>query len=128
MFIRNYLTNGLFFCFISFLIFTSSFIKLSAEEIDWIEVANANKEIQFIDVKSIKYDTNDVLSVITKNSRINPEDQNLMISDSYLLAIDCDKRLFSKLKVNDELKQVKNWENPTNNKLLKKTIVNSCSY
>ena len=44
------------------------------------------------------------------------------------MAIDCENRLFSKFPVNTNLKQVKNWEDPINNKLIKKAIMNSCSY
>ena len=44
------------------------------------------------------------------------------------MAVDCENRLFSKLPVNGELKQVKTWEEPSNNKLIKKTIINSCSF
>ena len=44
------------------------------------------------------------------------------------MAIDCEKRLFSKFPVNADLKQVKSWDKPINNKLIKKTIINTCSY
>ena len=60
---------------------------------------------------------------MTKYSEVNPEDQNIINTTSYLMAIDCENRLFSKLPVNGEIKQVKNWENPINDKLIKKTII-----
>lgn len=44
------------------------------------------------------------------------------------MAIDCEKRLYSKVPENGDLKKVKNWENPINNKLIKKTIINCCSF
>tara|TARA_Y100001968_G_C19305686_1_gene691520 strand:- start:457 stop:798 length:342 start_codon:yes stop_codon:yes gene_type:complete len=112
----------------TFLLFLYSFINLSAEEIDWIEVANTNNEIQFIDSNSIKYNNKGYLSVIAKYSEINPEDQKIIKTNSYLMAVDCENRMFSKLPVNGVLKQVKNWERPINDKLMKKTIINSCSY
>ena len=110
------------------IIFFSGFIKLSAEEINWQEVAKTNDGIQFIDVNSIKYNNRGFLSVITKYDETNPDDQVIINSNSYLMAVDCDNRLFSKLPLNGELNQVKNWEEPTNDKLTKKTIINSCSY
>tara|TARA_B100000700_G_scaffold250362_1_gene280994 strand:+ start:129 stop:458 length:330 start_codon:yes stop_codon:yes gene_type:complete len=102
--------------------------KLSAVEIEWIEVSNTANEFIFIDPNSINYDNRGFLSVMTKYSEVNPEDQNIINTASYLMAIDCENRLFSKLPVNGEIKQVKNWENPINDKLIKKTIMNSCSY
>ena len=58
------------------------------------------------------------------------ENQSLLKRNTnlYLMAVDCQNRLFSKFQANAEIKQVKNWEEPTNNKLMKKTILNSCSY
>ena len=128
MTIRNFIKQGLIFCFISFLIFFYSFIKLSAEELHWIEVDRTINGIQFIDANSIKYNNRGFLSVITKYSEVNPDDQTIISSNSSLIAVDCENRLFSKLPANGELKQVKTWEEPTNNKLIKKTIINSCSY
>ena len=125
---RNYIKQVLLCCFIIFLIFFSASFKLFAEEIDWIEVSKTDNELVFIDLSSVNYDNRGFLSVITKYSEVNPEDQNIINSDSYLMAIDCDNRLFSKFPANTDLKQVKNWENPINNKLIKKTIINSCSY
>ena len=126
--IRNFIKQVFIFCFIYFLIFFSSFIKLSAEELHWIEVDRTINGIQFIDSNSIKYNNRGFLSVITKYSEVNPDDQTIISSNSSLMAVDCENRLFSKLPVNGELKQVKTWEEPTNNKLIKKTIINSCSY
>ena len=125
---RNNLKHVLLSFAIFFLIFLSSPFKLPAKDIEWIEVSNSNNELIFIDPNSINYDNSGFLSVITKFSEVNPEDQNIINSDSYLMAIDCENRLFSKLPLNGEIKQVKNWENPINDKLIKKTIINSCSY
>ena len=122
------LKQGLFLCFISFLVLFSSFNEVSAEEINWTEVASTTDGIQFIDIKSIKYNNKGILSVITKYSEINPDDQENINTDLYLMAIDCENRLFSKLPVNGELKQVRKWNSPINDKLIKKTILNSCSY
>ena len=126
--LRNYVKQVLICCGIIFLMFFSYSFKLSADEIEWIEVSKASNEFIFIDPNSINYDNRGFLSVMTKYSEVNPEDQNIINSDSYLMAIDCENRLFSKLPVNGEIKQVKNWENPINDKLIKKTIMNSCSY
>jgi len=125
---RNYVIQVLLCCGIIFLMFFSYSFKLSADEIEWIEVSKADNEFIFIDPNSINYDNRGFLSVMTKYSEVNPEDQNIINSASYLMAIDCENRLFSKLPVNGEIKQVKNWENPINDKLIKKTIMNSCSY
>ncbi len=124
----KYIKQLLLLCLFSFLIFFSFFLNLSAEEINWIEVDKTNKGIQFLDINSIKYNNRGYLSVITKYSEINPDDQTILSTNSYLMAVDCENRLFTKLPVNGELKQVKNWEQPTNNKLIKKTIIKSCSY
>ena len=124
----NYVKQVLLFCGIIFLMFFSYCFKLSADEIEWVEVSMAANEFIFIDPNSINYDNRGFLSVMTKYSEVNPEDQNIINTASYLMAIDCENRLFSKLPVNGEIKQVKNWENPINDKLIKKTIMNSCSY
>ena len=126
--LKKYLEKVIiFFCF-SFMIFFFSFIQLSADEIRWIEVARSNDEFIFIDSNSIKYNNRGLLSVLIKHSEINPNDQEVKNINSYLMAIDCDNRLFSKLPVNREPNQVKNWEKPLNDKMIKKVIINSCSY
>ena len=126
--ISTFIKQILIVCFVSFLMFFSSFIKLSAEELLWIEVDRTINGIQFIDANSIKYNNSGFLSVVTKYSEVNPEDQTIISSNTSLMAVDCENRLFSKLPVNGELKQVKTWEEPSNNKLIKKTIINSCSF
>jgi len=126
--LRVFIKQAFIFCFFSFLIFLSSFNKLVSAEIDWIEVAKTTNGIQFIDSNSIKYNNRSILSVLTKYSEINPDDQTIVSTNSYLMAIDCENRLFSKLPVNSKLDQVKNWDEPIKDKLIKKTIINSCSY
>ena len=126
--IRDFIKRSLIFSFISFLIFLSCTQNLYSEEIDWIQVANTNNEIQFIDPSSIKYNNKGLLSVVTKYNEIDPEDQSHIKTNSFLMAIDCENRLFSQLPVNGDLNKVKNWIKPTNDKLIKQTIVNSCSY
>ena len=128
MTLRSFLEQTLILSFLSFLIFFCCSSNLSAEEINWVEVGNTNNGIQFVDPNSIKYNNRGFLSVITKYSEINPDDQTIISTNSYLMAVDCENRLFSKLPVKGELKQVKNWERPINNKLIKQTIINSCSY
>ena len=126
--LRNFIHQGLMFCFIFSLIYFSSSFKLFAEEIEWLEVSKTNNELLSINPDSIKYNNKGFLSVLAKYSEVDPDDQTVFNKDSFLMAIDCEKRLFSKFPVNADLKQVKNWENPINNKLIKKTIINSCSY
>ena len=126
--LRNYIYQGLLFCCIFFLIFFSSSFKIFAEEIEWLEVSKTNNELLSINPNSIKYNNKGFLSVIAKHSEIDPDDQTVINNDPFLMAIDCENRLFSKFPANADLKQVKNWEKPINNKLIKKTIINSCSY
>ena len=128
MTIRNFIKQVLILGLFSFLIFFSSFLKLSAEELRWIEVDRTINGIQFIDANSIKYNNRGYLSVITKYSEVNPEDQSILSTNSSLIAVDCENRLFSQLPINGELNQVKTWEETSNNRLIKKTIINSCSY
>ncbi|WP_269610612.1 hypothetical protein [Prochlorococcus marinus] len=109
------------------ILFSSSF-KTFAEEIEWLEVSKTNNELLSINPNSIKYNNKGFLSVIAKHSVIDSDDQTVINDDPFLMAIDCENRLFSKFPANADLKQVKNWENPINNKLIKKTIINSCSY
>ena len=125
--IKN-IKHGFIFLFLSFLMTFSCSASSYAEQTVWTEVGNTNNEIQFIDSNSIKYNFKGNLSVITKYSEINQEDHTIKNSTSYLLAVDCDNRLFSKLPLDSEINQVKKWENPANNKLMKKTIISSCSY
>ena len=126
--LRKFLMHAFISFSISYLLFFYSLDILSAREINWVEVANVDNEIQFIDTDSIKYNNKGFLSVMTKYSEVNSTDQMIINSNSYLIAIDCENRLFSKIPENGELNQVKNWTNPINDKLIKKTIINSCSY
>ena len=126
--IRYYIHKGLLLSCIFLLIFFSFSSKLFAEEIEWLEVSKSNNNLLLIDPNSIKYNNKGFLSVITKYSNINPDDQTILNTDFYLMAIDCENRLFSKLSVEDDLRQVKNWDNSINNKLIKKAIIKSCSY
>ncbi len=126
--LRNYIHQGLLFLCIFFMILFSSSLKIFAEEIEWLEVSKTNNELLSINPNSIKYNNKGFLSVIAKHSEIDSVDQTVINDDPFLMAIDCENRLFSKFPANADLKQVKNWENPINNKLIKKTIINSCSY
>ena len=126
--LRDFIRQTLIFCLFSFFIFSSSFNKLVSAEIDWIEVDKTTNGIQFIDINSIKYNNRGFLSVLTKYSEINPDDQTIISTNSYLMAIDCDNRLFSKLPVNADINQVKKLEEPINDKFIKKSILSSCSY
>ena len=118
---------GFTFCFICSLIFLFRIESLLAEEINWVEVANINNQVQFIDVNSIKYNNKGLLSVMTKYSE-KDLDHSLTNPSFYLMAIDCENRLFSKLTEKSDLNDLKNWTNPINNILIKKTIINACSY
>ena len=126
--LRSYIQKALIICCIFFLIFFSYSFKIFADEIEWLEVAKTNNELLSINPNSIKYNNKGFLSVIAKHSEIDPDDQTVKNNEPFLMAIDCENRLFSKFPANAELKQVKNWENPVNNKLIKTTIINSCSY
>ena len=126
--IRHFIKQLFVFSFIFLLVFFSSSFKLSADDIEWLEVSKADNELMSINPSSIKYNNKGFLSVIARYSEIDSSDQSIINSDSFLMAIDCDNRLFSKFPVNTEPKQVQNWETPTNNKLIKKTIINSCSF
>jgi len=127
MYSSKYIEQRLVLLLTFVLIFLFCSLNVSAEEIDWIEVANIDNQIQLIDVNSIKYDNKGMLTVITKYLQTKPDDDNVN-SNSYLMAIDCEKRLFSNLPLNAELKQENNWIKPTNDKLIKTTIINSCLY
>ena len=126
--LRNLVHQGLIFCFIFLLIFFGSSYFVLAEDCEWLEVSKSNNELLSIKPNSIKYNNKGFLSVLAKHSEIDPDNQTVIFDDPYLMAIDCENRLFSELPANADVKQVKNWENPINNKLIKKTIINSCSY
>ena len=126
--LRKYLHQGFICSCILFLIFFSFPFKIFAEEFEWLEVSNTNNELLSINQNSIKYNNKGFLSVLVKHSEIDPYDHTVIEEDPFLMAIDCDNRLFSRFPQNADLKQVKNWENPINNKLIKKTIITSCSF
>ena len=126
--LRNYIHQGLLLCCIFFLIFLSFPFLISAEQIDWLEVSKTDNESLSINPNSLKYNNKGFLSVIARYSDIAPDHQTVINDDPFLMVIDCENRLFNKFPANADLKQVKNWENPNNNKLIKKTIINSCSY
>ena len=125
---KNCINQLLSFSFAIVLIFFSFPHRLLAQEIKWLEVSKTNNEVIFIEPSSIHYDNRGFLSLIIKQSDVDPEDQKIINTDSYLMAIDCDNRLYSKLPVTGNIKQVKNWKNSLNDMLIKKTIINSCSY
>ena len=127
-YLRNLIEQGFVFCLFSYFIVFSCSYKLCAEEFNWIKVANYHNEIQFIDTNSIKYNNQGLLSVFTKYTEVNPDDQSIVKTKSYLIAIDCDNRLYSKIPLNGQPNQVKKWTNSINDKLIKTTIINSCSY
>ena len=125
----NFISQGLLFCCAFSLILFSSFsLKVFADEIEWLEVSKTNNELLSINPNSIKYNNKGYLSVIAKHSEIDPDNESLINGEPFLMAIDCKNRLFSKFPANADLKQVKNWETPIDNKLIKTTIINSCSY
>ena len=126
--LRNYLHNGFILFCIFVLIFFSFSFKLFADDIEWLEVSKTSNELLYINPNSIKYNNKGFLSVIAKYSEIDSDDQTVINNEPFLMAIDCENRLFSKFPVNAYLKQVKRWENSINNKLMKKAIVYSCSY
>ncbi len=126
--IRYFVYQLLIFCCIFILIFTSSSHKLYAEEIEWLEVSSTSNELLYINPNSIKYNNRGFLSVIAKYHEIDQDSLTFESNDPFLMAIDCENRLFSELPLNADLKQVKNWKTSTDNKLIKKTIINSCSY
>ena len=126
--LRNFIQKAFLFCCIFLLVFFCSSNKVFSDEMEWLEVSKTNNELQSINLNSIKYNNKGFLSVIVRHSRIDPDDQTVINDDKFLMAIDCENRLFSKFPANAEFKQVKNWENPIDNKLIKKTIMNSCSY
>ncbi len=126
--IRYCMQQLLIFSCILFLTFTSTSFKLSAEESEWLEVSKVNNELLYINPSSIKYNDKGFLSVIARFYEIDSTDQSVLNTDSFLMAIDCENRLYSKFPVNTDLKKIKHWETPTNNKLIKKTIINSCSF
>lgn len=125
---RNFIYQGFLNCCIVLLIFFYSPFRIYSDEINWVEVSKTNNEFLSINPNSIKYNNKGFLSVIAMYSEIDPNDLSVINNQTFLMAIDCEKRLFSKLPVNGEPNQVKNWINPTNDRLIKKTIVNSCSY
>ena len=126
--LRNYIQQGLLICCILSLIFLSSSFKILADEIEWLEVSKTSNELLSINPNSIKYNNKGFLFVIAKHSEVDTDNQIVINNEPFLMAIDCENRLFSKFPVNSNLKQVKDWERPMNNKLIKTTIINSCSY
>ncbi len=122
-YLAKFIRQGIIFCVVSSLILLFASFNVSAEEINWKEVANTITEKQFIDINSIKYNKSGWLSVIVKYTEIDPDDQKIIKTSSYLMAIDCENRLYNKYPVNSELNQVKNWSKPVDNKLIKKTLL-----
>ena len=126
--IQKCINLALIFSSVFLLIFSSFPFHAYADDIDWLEVSNTNNEILSIIPKSIKYNNKGFLSVVARYSEIDLDDQTPLNNENFLMAIDCENRLFSKFPINTDIKQVKNWDNPINNKLIKQTIIKSCSY
>ena len=126
--LRNQFHKALLFSFVFFtMIFFFSF-RVSAEDVEWLEVSRTNNELLSIKPNSLKYNKKGFLSVIARHSEIDQNNQSIINDDAFLMAIDCKNRLYSKYPANTDFMQEKDWENPINNKLIKKTIINSCSY
>ena len=126
--LRNYPLREIICFALFFLIFFCFTFNLSATEIKWLEVSKTKNKSIFIDPDSINYKDKGYLTVQTKYSEFDSIDRRIIDSDYFLMAIDCENRLFKKLPLYGELKHVKNWKNPINDKLIKITILNSCSY
>ena len=126
--LRNHVHQGFLFCCISFLIFFSFSFKILADQIEWLEVSKTDNELLSINPNSIKYNNKGFLSVIAIHSEFDPEGKTFINDEPFLMAIDCENRFYSKFSANSDLKQVKNWENAINNKLIKKSIINCCAY
>ena len=85
----------------------------------WQEVASNDDGKQFLDTESIKYKKG-LLIINTKYEEFDFQNQKLKNTNSYILEIDCDKRLFKK--------QGKEWQSSIGDKLITQTIINSCRY
>ena len=106
------------FSFSLFLLLLSPY-RASAIQPNWVEVASNSSAIQFIDTQSIQY-KKEILSLTTKYSEINPENQETLNENIYQIQIDCRNRLFKE--------QGEKWEKSVGNKLITETIINSCTY
>ena len=106
-------------------IFFSPLHVVSAESSNWVEVASNTDGIQFIDTKSINYDSKGILSVITRFSDIDPKTKEASNTNSYRIEINCEKRL---IKNNTTANKAIGWEKSSGNKLAKQVIIKSCSY
>ena len=126
--LKKYIKKAIPYISIALLICFSFSFMLHSNELEWVEVSRTNNELIYIFPNSINYDNRGFLSVLTKYTEMNLDDQNILKTDSFVMAIDCENRLFSKLPVNGNIKQVKTWENPINNKVIKKSMINICAY
>tara|TARA_Y100001968_G_scaffold332616_1_gene391487 strand:- start:2739 stop:3095 length:357 start_codon:yes stop_codon:yes gene_type:complete len=104
--------------FVLFVLFLAPFRAISAQS-NWVEVASNSSAIQFIDTQSIQY-KKEILSVTTKYSEINPQNQETLNTNIYQIQIDCRNRLFKE--------QGEKWKKSVGNKLVTETIINSCTY
>ena len=103
-------------------------MSFSNELNEWQEVASTSDGIQFINPKSISYDNKGFLSIETKYSELNPENQEIINTNIYEMQIDCENRLFKDISINGKLQKSSRWKDSKDDKLIKKTIINSCSY
>ncbi len=128
-YLRNLLKSITIFSFTLLILFYPFDIAISAEEAGaWEKVASTNDGIQYIEKESIKYDNKGILSVLTKYSEINPETKEIINTSLYEMKIDCKKRDFKDISVNGKVLPEKGWTDSNNDKLIKKTIIKSCTY
>ena len=106
------------FSFVLLVLFLDPSRAIPAQS-NWVEVASNSSAIQFIDTQSIQY-KKEILSLRTKHSEINPENQETLNTNIYQIQIDCRNRLFKE--------QGEKWKKSVGNKLLTETIINSCTY
>ena len=109
------------------LIFPSTIFAVS-EARNWEQVAQTTTGIQYVDIGSASYDSKGFLSVFTKYQKLNEESQEIISTDIYEMGIDCEKRLYKDISINGVTQSTSTWQNPFEDKLIKKTIIKSCSF
>ena len=95
---------------------------------NWTEVASNENGKRFINTDSIKYDSKGILSILTRYLEIDAESQSVLNSKTSILEIDCDKRLFKKSSVDGKEQSDNNWKTSVEDRLIKRTIIKSCTY
>ena len=94
--------------------------------INWVEVSRTQEGIQYIDRNSLNNKGKNIIEITTKYSKINPDTEEKIEDNIYIMRINCIRNEFKDISVNGKNNLSAKWEAPNEDKLLEDVISDSC--